>query len=61
MKTFFAYLRVSGSTQIEGDGFTGQETDCFNYASLLASSDRMRAKTGRGEGRHGYAVRDIIS
>ena len=34
MKTIFAYLRVSDSTQIEGDGFTRQETACLNYAKL---------------------------
>jgi DNA invertase Pin-like site-specific DNA recombinase len=34
MKSIFAYLRVSDSTQIEGDGFTRQETACRNYAKL---------------------------
>ena len=34
MKTIFAYLRVSDSSQIEGDGFTRQETACRNYARI---------------------------
>jgi len=32
MKTIFAYLRVSDSTQIAGDGFTRQEKACQDYA-----------------------------
>jgi len=32
MKTIFAYLRVSDSTQIDGDGFTRQLKACEEYA-----------------------------
>lgn len=33
MKPAFAYLRVSGKNQIEGDGFTRQLDACFRYAA----------------------------
>jgi DNA invertase Pin-like site-specific DNA recombinase len=64
IKRAFAYMRVSGKGQLEGDGFPRQSAAIHNYAKTnrieLIRSYREEAVSGKSDLEHRPALQDLI-
>ena len=65
MKTAFAYLRVSGKGQLEGDGFTRQREAIDRYAKAhdieIVRTFEEEGVSGKTDPENRFALTDLIA